>query len=242
MALFGLFGKKDDTAEIKKLTAKATAKFGPKENRFDALSRLNELKSPEALTGLLQRYTVRVEPGIVDDEEKQFVYECLVAAGEMSIAPIKAFIEKHEQPTWPLKALDQLVSKQDVVEIILGALEKDGPEYTRDPDKKITLLRHLEQLDDDRIAPRVVPFLEDMSEDVRVEAVAVLAARKNDATRDPLIQTLLRAQADSSERLKRAAADALARAGFSVKGQSPAVQAALPGGFSIDKDGHVRTK
>jgi HEAT repeat protein len=242
MALFGLFGKKDDPSEIKKLQTKATAKFGQKEGRQDALTRLNDIKSADALAAMLQRFTVRVEPGIVDDEEKEYVYECLVAAGEIAVAPIKSFIEKQEHPTWALKALEQLVPKSEMVETILTTLEKEGAEYTRDPEKKITLLRHLEQLDDERIGPRVVPFLEDMSEDVVIEAVTVLAARKHESAREPLIQTLLKANANSSQRLKRAAADALAKAAFSVKGQTPAVQAALPSGFSIDKDGHVRSK
>ena len=242
MALFGLFGKKDDASEIKKLQTKATAKFGPKENRQDALQRLASMNSPEALSAMLQRFTVRVEPGITDEEEKQYVYESLVAAGELAVQPIKTFIEKHEQPTWALRALEQLVSKGDVAETILVALEKEGAEYTRDPDKKITLLRHLEELDDERIGPRVVPFLEDMSEDVRVEAVTVVAARAHESGRDALIQTLLRAHTESSARLARAAAEALVKTEFSVKGQSPAVQAALPSGYSVDKDGRVRAK
>jgi HEAT repeat protein len=242
MALFGLFGKKDDAAEVKKQITKATAKFGPPENRQGALTRLNEIRSPEAFAGMLQRFTVRVEPGITDDEEKQYVYECLVGAGSAAVDPIKAFIEKSEQPTWALKALDQLVPQAAVVDTILSALEREGAEYTRDPEKKVTLLRHLEPIEDERIAPRVVPYLGDMSEDVRVSAVAVLAARAQESTREPMIQALIQAQAESSERLKRAIAEALVKTGFSVKGQTPAVQAALPTGYTIDKDGHVKTR
>lgn len=242
MALFGLFGKKDDAAEIKKLTAKATAKFGPPENRQGALQKLFEMKTAESLSAMLQRFTVRVEPGITDDEEKQYVYESLVSAGDLAVGPIKSYLQKHEQPTWAIKALEQLVSKQEVVDTLLAVLEKEGAEYTRDPDKKITLLRHLGQIDDERIGPRVVPFLDDMSEDVRVEAVAVLAARAHEGTREALVQTLAKANSESSERLKRAVANALVQTGFSVKGQTPSVQAALPAGYSIDKEGHVRSK
>jgi len=240
MALFGLFGKKDVNEEVKKLLAKATAKFGPPEGREGALMRLHEIGTPEALSALLQRFTVRVEPGITDDQEKQNVYEWLVAAGPAAVQPLKTFIEKSEQPTWALRALEQLVPQEEVVATILHALEREGAEYTRDPEKKIILLRHLEAIDDPSTADRVVPFLGDMSEDVRVSAVAVIAERKVESTKDGLIAALLTAQKESSERLKRAVAEALVKTGFAVKGQTPAVQAALPAGFSIDKDGRVK--
>ena len=56
MALFGLFGKKDEAAELKKLVGKATAKFGPPENRRGALEKLAEMKTADSLAGLMQRF------------------------------------------------------------------------------------------------------------------------------------------------------------------------------------------
>lgn len=243
MALFGLFGKKDDNAAIKKIVAKLTQKYGPAEERQGAAEKLVQMGTPEALTGLLQRFTVRADPSMVDDEQKTYACEALVEAGETAVGPLKTFIiQQDAAPTWALKALERIVPESDLVETLLVALEKLGPEYTRDPEKKITLLRHLVEHEDPRIQPRVAPFLEDMSEDVRIAALAVLQVHPDETTKDPIIQLLLRAVEEKSERLRKSAAETLAKTGFSVKGQKPAVEAALPPGFSIDKEGKVRAK
>ena len=92
MALFGLFGSKDDAAAIKKTVTKLTQKFGQPEERQAAAQKLIEMGTPAAITGLLQRYTVRVDPTITDDEEKEYVYESLVEMGETAIPPLKSFV------------------------------------------------------------------------------------------------------------------------------------------------------
>jgi HEAT repeat protein len=243
MALFGLFGSKDDPAAIKRLVTKVTQKFGPPEDRQAAAERLFELKTPDALTGLLQRFTVRVDPTIVDDEQKQYVCDAMVEAGQVAVEPLKKFIVHQDSPpTWALKALEQIVPAEDTVTTILEALERIGPKYTRDPDKKITLLRHLEPSEDARIPARILPFLEDPSEDVRIATLAVLQLRPDESAREPVINVLLKSVEERSERLRRAAAEALVKAGFSVKGQRPAVEAALPPGYTIDKEGKIHSR
>lgn len=239
MALFGLFGSKDPAEVIKRLQTKATQKFGPTEGRTKALDDLREMGTHAAFLGMLQRFTVNVEPSITDQTEKQFVFEVLVDAGQQAIKPVKEFILRSESPTWAVKVLEQLVPSSEVVETILDALDREGPDYTRDPEKKLTLVRHLQRFEDERIAPRLVPFLADVSEDVCVAAIAVVSARPNEIVQEPLVQALLRANEISSERLRLAAAEALQTTAFSVKGHTPAVTAALPSGFSIDKQGHV---
>jgi len=242
MALFGLFGRKDDPAAIKRLVDKATKKYGPPENRQEALEALRDLGTPEALTGLLQRFSLRVEPGITDDEEKEFVHQVLVDAGDKAVEPVKKFITRALQPTWAIKVLSQLVPQEDLVATVIAALEREGAEYTRDPEKKIVLLDHLEPLDDPRIAPALAPFFADMNEDVRVKAVRALGKRCDEACREPLVQALLKAREDKSERMRKAAADALAATGLSVKGFTPSVEAALPPGYVVGKDGVVVAK
>ena len=242
MALWdGLFGKKDHAGEVKKLVTKATQKFGPPENRQEALQRLVALGTPEALEGMLARFTVRVDPGITDQEEKQYVFESLVEAGETAVAPLKAFIERSEHPTWALQALERLVPSEQVVAVILDALDREGPDWTRDPEKKCTLLRYLQQARDASIAPRLVPYFADPSEEVRSAAMSVVMEQEApSAAHEPLVDALLAAAEQKSDRIRRQAAEALARVGASVKGRGPAVQAALPAGFAVDREGRVR--
>lgn len=242
MALFGLFGSKDPAETIKRLQAKATKKFGPTENRSKALDELREMGTAEAYTAMLQRFTVNVEPSITDQTEKDFVFSSLVDAGQAAVAPVKAFIRTSAFPTWPLRVLEKLVPAQEVVETILDTLDREGPDYTRDPEKKLTLVRHLQSFQDSRIASRLVPFLADVSEDVSVAAIGVVAEQPSEEVHEPLVQALLRADEISSERLRLAAAEALRKCEISVKGHTPAVTAALPPGFSLDKQGHVHAR
>lgn len=243
MALFGLFGKKDPAAEIKKLVHRATQKFGPPDTRARALEQLREMGTPESIRAILQRFEVRVDPGITDDEEKQYVFETIVETGQAAVEPIRDFLRKTEQPTWALRALAELVSVEETVQTVLDVLEHEGPDYTRDPEKKITLLKYLEQHQDSRIVPGAVPFLQDMSEDVRVAAVSLIASQPADeSAAEPLIKALLQANEDSSERMKRSIAEGLRSLELSVKGHTPSVEAALPQGYSVNKAGVVVAK
>lgn len=240
MALFGLFGKKGSPEEIKKLEKKATAKFGPPENRAKALEELRDVASPAAYAALMQRFAVRVDPSQTDQEEKQFVFQVLVDAGQPAVAPLKEFVRKNEHPTWALRVLEKLVPPTEVVDTILETLEREGADYTRDPEKKITLIKNLAQFRDDRIVPRLLPFLADVSEDVSVAGLELVAEQPSQAALEALITALQRASELKSERLRRAAAAALATSKLSVKGHTPAVTAALPSGFTVDKEGVVQ--
>jgi len=237
----GIFGKKDPAAEVKKLAAKVTQKFGPPENRQEAMERLVQMGTPEALEALTARFGVKVDPGITDQDEKKFVCDALVEAGEVAVPVLKRWVERSEQPTLALQALDKLLPPEAVVEIILMALEKEGPDWTRDPEKKVTLLRYLQQVRQAGIAPRLVPFFADPSEEVRFAAVAVVLEQAPEAAVSaPLVDALLAAHDQQSERMRRQLAEALARVGGPVGTQAAAVTAALPAGFAVDKEGRVR--
>ena len=105
----GLFGKKDPAAEVKKLAGRVTQKFGPPENRQEAMERLVSLGTPEALEALTSRFGVKVDPSITDEDEKRFVCDALVEAGETAVPVLKRWVERSEQPTWALQALDRMV-------------------------------------------------------------------------------------------------------------------------------------
>src|SRR6266852_5260328 len=84
--LLGIGGTKEEreTRSVRKLQKKAVEKYGPKENRQGAIEELGEMRTPRAVEALLMRYTVRVEPGITDDEEKQRVLALVQQAGQGS--------------------------------------------------------------------------------------------------------------------------------------------------------------
>jgi HEAT repeat protein len=239
----GLFGLFDSPAEkLKKLGAKVKEKWGPPENRQKAIDQLIEIGTPEAWEALCGRWTISISVSITDDEEKQRVLDAIVGAGDAAIEPVRRFLFREEQAAWAMKALEKLQTPEALTGTLIEALERIGPEYTRDPDKKITLLRALRERRDARIAPAVVPFMEDMSEDVKIAAADVLAAQQDERGREPVIRLLEWAHAEKSERAKKAAAESLVALGMPVTGHRPAVEAALPVGYFLDREGKVHKK
>src|SRR6266850_6119727 len=117
LELLGIGGSKDEreARSVRKLQKKTIEKYGPKENRQGAIEELGELRTPRAVEALLMRYTVRVEPGITDDEEKQRVLALVQQTGAGIAVPVlKRFILARDEVSWPLKALSDLVPESEV--------------------------------------------------------------------------------------------------------------------------------
>src|SRR5918911_3527680 len=95
----GIGGSKDEreARTVAKLQKKTVEKYGPPENRQGAIEELGEMRTGRAVEALLMRYTVRVEPGITDDEEKQRVLALIHDAGkDVAVGPVKQFILSRE--------------------------------------------------------------------------------------------------------------------------------------------------
>ncbi|TMB32259.1 MAG: HEAT repeat domain-containing protein, partial [Deltaproteobacteria bacterium] len=89
----GIGGSKQEREErgVRRLQKKTMEKFGPPENRQGAIEELGKMRSPRAIEALLMRYTIRVDPGITDDEEKQRILALVHEAGApVSAEPVKA--------------------------------------------------------------------------------------------------------------------------------------------------------
>src|SRR3954464_15295894 len=100
----GIGGTREEREErgVKKLLKKGTEKFGPVENRQGAIEELGKMRSPRAIEALLMRYTIRIDPGITDDEEKQRVLALIRETGAAIAAPPrKAFILPPAQVSRP---------------------------------------------------------------------------------------------------------------------------------------------
>jgi hypothetical protein len=143
--MFGLFGSKEERERnaLRKLAKKVTERYGPPENRQKAIAQLGELGTPEALETLCLRFTVRVDPGITDDEEKETTRGLLVDAGAAAIAPLEKFVTEHDDGiAWGLRILAELAPER-VLGAVVGELSRLGRIYTRDPEKKLVLLKWL---------------------------------------------------------------------------------------------------
>lgn len=247
MGLFGLFGSKEEREKsaLQKLAKKLTERYGPPENRQKAIAQLGEMGTPAALETLCLRFTVRVEPGITDDEEKATARSILVEAGEAAVAPIERFVTAQEDGiAWGLRALAEVAPGQ-VLAVVVKELARLGKIYTRDPEKKLVLLKWLTEhhagAGGVETEGALIPLLEDFSDDVRISATRALAALSpGEGARDALIQLLLRDR--DNARVRGEVLDALATLGADVKGHRPSVEALLVEPFYLDREGRVKKR
>ena len=200
MGLFDLFASKEERAQgaLQKLRQKLLQKFGPPENRAKAIDQLLDLGTPEALQLLCMRFTISADPTITDAEEKERVLQLLVDEGEAAVEPIQRFVHQQEQGVgWALRALSRILSAERLGAVVLGELAHLGQVYSRDPEKKLTLLTWLREhpagVGGEAVEAAVLPLLEDFSDDVRIAATRALAALAGgERTRAALIDLLLR--------------------------------------------------
>src|SRR6266481_4727275 len=215
----GIGGSKEEreARSVAKLQKKATEKYGPPENRQGAIE------------ALLMRYTVRVDPGITDDEEKQRVLALVQQAGASLAVPVlKKFVLGRDEIAWPLKALSDLLPESDFVALLVEALRKAATEYSRVPEKKVLLLHALAQHRSSDAVPAALPFLDDMDDEVQIAAAQAMALQNDERAREPLIQQFLRAHEGSNARVRESLAGLLADTQFDVKGYTPKMEASLP--------------
>src|SRR5207237_284745 len=124
MGLLDMLGMGGPAGKVRRLQKKASAKFGPAENRQGAIEELGALKG--------------------------------------------------------------LLPEADVVKFLVEVARKVGGEYSRVPEKKVLLLHALSAHKSSEIAPAVLPFLDDMDDEVQIAAAEVIARQQDPVGREPL--------------------------------------------------------
>lgn len=248
MGLFDLFASKEDRARgaLEKLRQKLLQKYGPPENRAKVIDQLAEIGSAEALETLCARFTISVDPTITDADEKEHVLHLLVDEGERAVEPLTRFVHAQEEGVaWGLRALAAILPPERLHPIVLAELAHLGRVYSRDPEKKLTLLtwlrEHATGVAAGAVEDAILPLLEDFSDDCRIAATRALAALAgSERTRDALIDLLLRDK--DNLRVRGEVFEALAGLGADVKGHRPSVETLIAEPFYLDREGRVKKR
>ncbi|MCI0574567.1 MAG: HEAT repeat domain-containing protein [Myxococcaceae bacterium] len=221
-----------------KLKAKVTQKYGEPATRQKALQQLGEMRIPEAVSVLLSRFTISVDPQTTDADEKETTFNLIQGFGDVAVGPVKDFLERSDMGTsWALRLLEALLPEEGYVGTLTEVLDRLGRTYTRTHEKKVVLLTALEGRTDARIAPVVLPLLEDAADDVKVAALQLLGPLGYAPAREAILQLL--ANPETARRVQSAALGALAVSGFEVQDHRAQVQAALVPPYSLDASGRV---
>ena len=198
---------------------KVLNKHAQSPDRFVALERLRENGSPEALNGLARRFSYVYDKTIEDEQEKEWVAEALISAGEDAIDPVARYMREAETISYPLRVLEKIATPERLLPIIDDLLGREEPGYTRDPTRKLQMLSWLAEwkaAGDEATAKRIVPYLEDFDEGVRFAAVDAVARHRHEPTaRAALLAAMLRPE-EESRRIKVRIAEALSDAGWTI--------------------------
>jgi HEAT repeat protein len=240
VGLLDIFGG-DPAGKARKLKAKVIQKYGDPTVRQKAIAQLGEMKDPAAVSSLMSRFTVTVEPLTTDSDEKEQVFELVAAFGQEAIAPVKEFLKRSDSATsWAMRLLERLMPEAEVVGHFVELLGQIGAEYTRDPEKKSVLIHYLTGKDDPRIALALVPFLEDPADDIKIAALKGLAPLKDECAREPILQLLT--GSDTARRVQTSCIAALHETGFGVQGFREKVEALVADPYFVDKSGVVKKR
>jgi hypothetical protein len=273
LGIFDFFAPKGGgKGGLRKQAQKITEKYGPPENRQKIIQQLADLDTPEALSVLCLRFTIRADPGITDDEEKEHVRQILVDAGEKAVPPVKEFLEAQESGiSHGLRVLAALRPPADVVATVLRLLYRLGREYTRDPDKKLVLLAWLAEHHGDlsaaatapaqastavAAASEIAPATEEAPPDLEASLLPLLEDFSDDV-RIAAVRVLVRqpptektrtalldlfARDRDNARVRGEVLAALADLGANVKGYRPTVEELLVEPYYLDKEGNVKRR
>ena len=204
-------------------------------DRQEAIQELGKLGTPEAVDALLKRFTFATDPSITDQEEKEAAYDGILNARKEGLEPIRAFASKAESLSWPLRILKAILDEEELVDELLTWLGKWDTEYSKFIDPKLQLLEELAEHHNAKIRAAVEPFLQDVNDPARFNAVAATLAQKDTASIGPLIDLLVD---EESTRIRTKIADGFAALGWTVPdGRRDEVRRVLPPAFSIDGAG-----
>jgi HEAT repeat protein len=226
--------------QIDKVVKRLTEPQGEDAPRIEAAEKLAEWGTPEALYGLLKRFTISSKNITQDIEEKRMVVEMLVEKGHAAAVPILRFLGSHHNVEWPVRALSQILSKEELIPKLVEALEKVAAASAfTPPEHKSDLIRAMRGNVTPEIAAVLQQFLTDDDDDVRIAAIDAIS-EVGEAMREPLLEAFL--EAGDRPRIRIKIAEIFADRELAVKGFRPRIEQTLPEGFHLTAKGLIRRR
>ncbi len=243
-----LFDKeKAHEKRLKKLKKTLTHMYVQAAERQYAVETLREMNTPESIKILLTRFQETNPNHTTDADEKQYVYSVLVDLGRRGDTDVIGVVTEYlktidENINWPLKVLTDLVSYEQMVELIIELLEDLNVYYQRSPEKKRELMLRAAEFQDPKLAEQVARFLEDDNETIRFLAVDALMAQEEDELAEEPLRARLREE-DSIRTLQKLAEIFVDKPGWKIPDEEREdIDELLPDGFGVHKSGHIYRK
>src|SRR5262245_5613214 len=169
-------GQPPSSKQIDKIVKRLTEPQGEDAPRIEAAQKLSDWGTPEALYGLLKRFTISSKVITQDIEEKRMVVRMLVDKDREAVDPILRFLGTHHQVEWPIQALSEILPREELIPNLVASLEKvaAASAFTA-PEHKSDLIRAMRGHVTPEIAAVLKQFLTDDDDDVRIAAADAIA-------------------------------------------------------------------
>ena len=236
--MFGLFSKEKS---LQRTIERATNKLAQQGDRWAAMEQLQKDGSEGALFGLCKRFGVTSMKQVEDEQEKNWAVDVLVGVGPAALPPVTRYIKGAPQLAFALKVIERIATNEEILGIVDEVLATEEPGYTRDPERRLDLLRWLAELEKLPAAERVkrlAPYLKDFDQNVRCAVADALASHDPTMIGDALLDAFLRPEEESG-RFRRRIAEILADKQIPLHGKGAEVAPLLTGpaaGFAVTGD------
>jgi hypothetical protein len=247
MGLFDLFRGKDKGGDGKKKSSPAAKwaeaagdKRAQNYDRQEALTELSQMGTSDAVEALLRRFNFTIDPSITDQEEKELAYQGILKAGGEAIIPVRGYAAKAESLGWPIKVVKELLDEDLLIKELLVWLSKWDTEYAKFIEPKLQLLVALEEYTSADIVDGVLPFIEDVNDQARFNAVTTLLAQNDERVVEPLRKLF---PDEESVRIRNKIADAFVDRGWAIPDdEREPMRKALPPAFTINAEGKLQKR
>ena len=224
-----------DEAQLKRHARRMVNLNAQAEDREASAIWLAENGSPDAIQGLLNRFTVKYEQGMKDAAEKENIYRLLIGIGPSVVEPTIAWARANQNFAQPIRLVEHFRGPEAAVGLLLEMLAAENDPFN--PEKKRQILIHLADFRDERIIEGAHSAVRDFDEGVRYAACDALLAQEEDGPElRGILLGILADRDEDSNRMKVRIAEAFHQRGWNLSDQAESIAQDPPHGWRVQAD------
>ena len=239
MGFFDFLFSGGEDSQLKKHIKRLTNLNAPQEERLLSAQWLADKGSPEALAGLLKRFSLVYEKQMKDIEEKEYLYKLLRSQGEAAVEPTKTWIRENTAFAIPLRIVEEFEGPEKTVSFLLELLGLEMDPFKTE--KKRQIIIKLGDFTDERIISPVSACLFDYDEEVRLASIETLHKQNSDECHEPFVEALTDPE-EESNRLKIRIAEILEQRGWDLLDKGDRLQHNPPVGWRFSAENNRLVK
>ena len=230
MGFFDFLFSGGENSQLKKHIKRLNNLNVQQEERLMSAQWLADNGSPEAISGLLRRFSLTYEKQMKDIEEKEYLLRMLIKIGDDVVEPTKQWLRKNNSFAFPLQLIEHFEGEDATIGFLLELLGLEMDPFK--PEKKRQLIIKLGDYTDSRIISPVSACLLDFDEEVRLGAIETLAKQDATQTKDAFLEALANPE-EESNRLRIRLAEIFHQRGWSLAEKAERLQSNPPVGWKV---------